>query len=86
MSEFTRADGYRALWWASTFVALALAHLVIVWVLLALSVVFFHAIRWGIRADREQRLAAESADEIAAIRKFHESLDGTIDMILRRGK
>jgi hypothetical protein len=86
IAEPTRKDALRAAWWAGTFITFALFHLIIVWVIIALSVVFYHALRWAIRADRKQKLAIEEADEIAAIRKFHETLDGTLDMILRRGK
>jgi hypothetical protein len=91
LAEPTRTDILRLAWWAGTFVAFALYHLTIVWVFLAASYVFYQALRWAIQADRAQAgrvqpAALDEADEIAAMRKFHESLDGTIDMILRRGK
>jgi len=76
----------RLAWWAGTFVVFALADLVVVWVIIALAVVFYRALRWAIRVDRARKDAIDEADEIAAIRRFHETLDGTLDKILRKGE
>lgn len=53
---------------------------------IASVVAFYKAVRWSLRVDRLQRDAISEADEIAAIRKFHETIDGTLALILKRGK
>jgi len=76
----------RLAWWGGTFVVFALMHATLIWVFIVVAWVFYRATRWAIRVDRARKDAIDEADEIAAIRRFHETLDGTLDKILRKGE
>jgi steroid 5-alpha reductase family enzyme len=60
--------------------------LIIVVFLVAMVVFVVKAVFWAIRVDRAQRAAIDEADEIAVMRKFHETLDGTLDQIRKRAR
>jgi hypothetical protein len=55
---------------------------------IAAVVYVIKAVVWAIRADRVQRARGETideADDIAVMRRFHETLEGTLDQIRKRG-
>jgi ABC-type nickel/cobalt efflux system permease component RcnA len=75
----TRNEVFGAIWWGGTLVICASLGVALAWLVVAVTWAWVRAMRWAIRADRKP------ADEIDTLRKFHESIDGTLDKILRRG-
>ena len=86
LSDPTGRDVVRAVWWLGTFAICLYFEALLVWFAAVVLYVAVRMVVWAVRVDRLERDALNEADEIAAIRRFHETIDGTIDLILRRGK